>query len=70
MKARDRLTVPVAVALTLMWVAAGLTALITAKTEVFIVATAPFGTLCGYLFARDIFRRTGAGIDDSGGSSK
>lgn len=57
MKARDRLTIPVAVALTLMWLAAGFTALYTSRTEVFIVTTAPFGTLCGYLFARDIFRR-------------
>lgn len=54
---RERLIVPVAAVLTLMWAAAGMAALCTGKSQVFLIATGPFGAMCGYLFARDIFRR-------------
>lgn len=61
---REKLIVPVAVVLTLVWVASGFAAVYSGKPEVFLVATGPFGALCGYLFGRDIFRRA----ENGGGS--
>ncbi len=54
---RETLIVPVAVVLTGMWAATGVGALVTGSPEVFLIATGPFGAMCGYLFAKDIFRR-------------
>lgn len=54
---RERLIVPVAAALTVMWMSAGFDALFTGRTEVFFIATAPFGALVGYLFGQEIVGR-------------
>lgn len=55
--ARDSLIIPVAVVLTIMWAVSGFAALYTGRSEVFLAASAPFVTMCGWLFVRDIFRR-------------
>lgn len=49
--------VPVAIALTVMWLAAGFTALVTDRVQVFVIATGPFGVMCGYLFGVQLLRR-------------
>ncbi len=60
---RDALIVPVAVVLTGMWAATGVAAIITGKPTILLVVTGPFGVMCGYLFAKDIFRRADNGED-------
>ncbi len=64
---RERLILPVAAVLTMMWAASGCAAIYSGKADVFLIATGPFGAMCGYLFARDIFRRAenGGGRDES-----
>lgn len=54
---RDRLGPPVAAAITVMWVAAGIGALWSAEIQVFVIASGPFTLLCGYLFGVQIVRR-------------
>ena len=61
---RDRLRLPVAFAVLLMWVAAGGAALITEDASVFIVTSGPFTILCGYLFGTEILRRAANGNND------
>lgn len=61
---RETLIYPVAAVLTVGWLASLGQALFSGKPEVFLIATGPFGAMCGWLFARDIFRRA-----DNGGQS-
>lgn len=61
---RDRLTIPVAAVVATGWFAALGDAFYTGKPEVFYATCVPFGTLCGWLFARDIFRRAENGGGD------
>lgn len=51
-----RILVPVAAAVTCMWIAAGVRAELTGDVAMFAIATGPFGLLCGYLFGSGIVR--------------
>jgi len=61
---RDRLRLPVGFAVLLMWVAAGVAAIITDDPSVFIITSGPFTILCGYLFGTEILRRATSGEHD------
>lgn len=54
---RDRLRLPVGIGIFLMWVAAGIAAIVREDIQVFVIASGPFGMLCGYLFTADLLRR-------------
>lgn len=53
---RARLLVPIAAVLTLVWVAAGARAIFIGDVAPLVIASAPFGLLCGYLFGATIIR--------------
>lgn len=53
---RNRLILPVAAVLTLMWVVAGLKAMLTGDNATFLIVSTPFGLLCGYVFGVSIIR--------------
>jgi hypothetical protein len=60
------LIIPLAVAVTLMWLAAGTAALLSSDDKVFIVASGPFSLICGYVFGISLVRRTnGNGHSDN-----
>lgn len=48
--ARDTLMMPVATVVTSLWAVAGFAALYTGKTDVFLIATGPFGGVIGFVF--------------------
>jgi hypothetical protein len=54
-----------------MWLAAGVVALYSNNTQVFIIASGPFSLMCGYVFGVSIVRKAGGGNGNngSGGSS-
>lgn len=54
---RDRLRLPIAVGVFVMWVLAGLGAIYRDDVQVFALANIPFGILMGYLFGNVIIRR-------------
>lgn len=60
---RSRLATPVAFALTAMWLITGLRAAVTGEIEAFVVASGPFGILCGYLYGMGIGRTASKGVD-------
>lgn len=55
--ARDALTLPIALVVSLGWLAALGRYIVTGEAEAFLYATGPFGLMCGWLFVRDTFRR-------------
>lgn len=61
---RDRLRYPVAAAITLVWIIAGIAAIVLADVQVFVIASGPFTILCGYLFTEGLFRRAVNGNTD------
>lgn len=54
---RDRLVIPFAVAVTLLWLVAGFAAIRTNQVQVFIVATGPESLVLGYVFGVQLVRR-------------
>ena len=59
--ARDRIILPLSLALTIMWLLSGLVALRTGNVQVFVICSAPFGVMTGYVFGVRILRRNGNG---------
>lgn len=55
---RDRLRLPVAIAILAVWVAGSLTAIVRSDVQVFVIATGPFSLLAGYLFTDGLLRRS------------
>jgi hypothetical protein len=61
---KDRLTLAVAAAVTVLWIAAGLVALLAARAEaVLLTITGPFGVVLGYWFG-DTWLRKPRGDED------
>ena len=58
---RRFLVVPVAIVLTAMWLASGVSAVVTGNVNAFVIASGPFGLLCGYLFGISVIRKPGDG---------
>jgi len=54
---RDRLVIPVAAVVTLLWAIAGVVALVTAQVQVFLIVTGPFGVVIGYVFGVRLIHR-------------
>lgn len=65
-EARSRLIVPIAAAVTLMWMVSGVSALYTGQAEVFILASGPFGLMCGYVFGVGVMRKVGTNGNGTG----
>jgi hypothetical protein len=49
-----------------MWLASGFAGLLTGQLQVFVVATGPFGIVCGYLFGVSLIRRNGHDANGNG----
>lgn len=54
---RDRLVVPIALGIFGLWMVAGFVSLVTRDVRVFLIASGPFGGVCGYVFGIGIVRR-------------
>jgi hypothetical protein len=52
-----RLRNTIAATVTSMWIVGGVAAVLTGEVQVFVIATGPFGLICGYLFGATIVRR-------------
>ena len=63
---RDTLILPVATVVTSLWAVAGFAALYTNKTDVFLIATGPFGVVCGFVF----YKWAGNGNGNGGSNGK
>lgn len=64
---RERLVIPLAAAVTTLWLAAGFYALVTTEVRVLVIASGPFSIIIGYVFGVSLVRRAENHVGEGGG---